>query len=75
MNDIPNLLDNLKSAINKALWTSEEVTDSIAMLADAAGEVHISVDVVLPQGTDLHGRHFDASDEFPKPRSLHPVKN
>ncbi|HLG98004.1 MAG TPA: hypothetical protein VKX49_16940 [Bryobacteraceae bacterium] len=59
MDNVSGLLEKLKQAINVALWNSDEVVDSIAALADAAGEVHISVDVVLPPGTDFEAREYD----------------
>ena len=75
MNDIPTLLENLKKAISNALWNSDEVSDSIAMLADAAGEIHISVDVVLPEGADMGSCAVDDSDEVTKAHFLHSIRN
>jgi len=51
MKELPELLDDLSDAINRALLRSDHVLDAAAALENAVGSFQISVDVILPQTT------------------------
>lgn len=55
MDDISLLLDNLSSAINEALYNSNDVLHALAAVEEVVGDFRISIDMLLPDGSVARG--------------------